>query len=71
MSDASGSGDEGGTYEVEKILDKKMVAGKVQYFIKWKGFEAEEENTWEPIDNLDCKDRIKDFEARRSKVMNK
>ena len=35
MSDGSGS--EGETYEVEKILDKKIVKGKTQYFIKWKG----------------------------------
>ena len=35
MSDGSGS--EGETYEVEKILDKRMVKGKAQYFIKWKG----------------------------------
>ena len=35
MSDGSGS--EGETYEVETILDKKIVKGKTQYFIKWKG----------------------------------
>ena len=26
-------------YEVEKCVDKRMVKGKVQYLIKWKGFE--------------------------------
>jgi len=70
MSDGSGS--EGETYEVEKILDKRMVKGKAQYFIKWKGFDAEEENTWEPVENLDCEDKIKDYnknaEAKKEKA---
>ena len=81
MSDGSGS--EGETYEVETILDKKIVKGKTQYFIKWKGrwilkcyspptmlpgYEAEEENTWEPVENLDCQDKIKEFEKNYAKV---
>lgn len=25
-------------YEVERVLEKRLVRGKVQYLIKWKGF---------------------------------
>lgn len=28
------------TYEVEKIVKKRTVDGKIQYFIKWVGFDA-------------------------------
>ena len=31
------SGSEEEIYEVESILDKRIVKGKTQYYIKWKG----------------------------------
>ncbi|XP_023941019.1 chromobox protein homolog 5 [Bicyclus anynana] len=51
-------------YVVEKVLNKRIVKGKVQYLLKWKGYK-EEESTWEPEDNLDCEELIKTFEDSR------
>lgn len=41
-------------YEVEKILDKRIRKGNVEYYVKWKGWNDPADNTWEPVGNLDC-----------------
>ncbi|KAL4153640.1 hypothetical protein QTP88_001473 [Uroleucon formosanum] len=51
-------------YFVEKILNKRIRNNKVEYFLKWTGYN-DIYNTWEPVEYLKCDDLIKEFEKSK------
>jgi hypothetical protein len=59
--------DDDDIYVVEKILSKRVLEnGQIEYFIKWFGYDKDDA-TWEPEENVFCKDLIKLYEIVVSK----
>ncbi|KAM3516125.1 hypothetical protein MY11210_000147 [Beauveria gryllotalpidicola] len=68
-ADQDGEEEDGGDWEVEKIVDARIEAETYihWYRVKWKGWSANH-NTWEPKKNLaSCQDLIEEFEALKKK----
>ena len=53
-------------YVVEAILDRRQCDdGQLEYFVKWFGYD-ESDATWEPEENVFCKDLITQYECRQA-----
>lgn len=47
-------------WQVEAVVDEKVVRGKLHYLIHWKGYSADED-TWEPENTLSCPELLKKY----------
>ncbi|KAF8938658.1 hypothetical protein BGZ47_008480 [Haplosporangium gracile] len=50
-------------YEVERVVGHKHTKGKLQYHLKWNGYDSDE-NTWEDKENVYCVDLIEAYWGR-------
>jgi len=49
-------------FEMEKILNKRIIRGKEKFLVYWKGYTVEED-TWEGRENLrNTEELVKEFE---------
>lgn len=53
-------------YEVERVVDYQFckATNRGLYCVKWIGWPSED-NTWEPLEHLDCREQLVDFYNRR------
>jgi len=57
-------------YIVDAIVDKRIRNNKVEYLLKWKGYD-ELNNTWEPKKHIHCEELIRDFEQKQKDKIKK
>ena len=67
---------EGEFYNIEEILDRRMIKGKLEYKIKWEGYPLDQ-STWEPLENLETAkelvaeyDQLHPFPKKKAKKRN-
>lgn len=62
--------DEDEDYEVDRILDVCIHRNnKREFLIRWKGYSSNSDS-WEPEENLDCKDLIEKFMGKVEQMKN-
>ncbi|XP_026465862.1 chromobox protein homolog 1-like [Ctenocephalides felis] len=54
-------------FTVDKILDKRVRKGKIEYLIRWENYSTDHDS-WEPLENLMCPYTIREYEEERLKV---
>ncbi len=56
--------DEEEDFEVEAILDHRIVRSKRQYLLQWKGYPLFEA-TWEPEEHLSCPELLSEYKTKK------
>lgn len=54
-------------YEVDRVLQKRVVRGREEFLVRWKGYSSFEDS-WEPRGNLqNAREALQAFESGRSR----
>ena len=51
-------------YVVERILNRRIYKGHLEYFVKWQDY-PNSDSTWEKADKLNCQELIDEYETLR------
>lgn len=54
-----------GEFEVESIVDSKIVKGKTKYLVRWKNYD-QSDDTWQAEETLNCPELIRAFKKKSS-----
>lgn len=65
--DNDGEDSEGAEYEVERVVGHRHTKGKLQYYLKWNGYDSDE-NTWENKENVFCRDLVEAYWVRHEQA---
>jgi hypothetical protein len=55
--------DEEEEWDVEEVLDSRIMKGQLEYLVKWLDF-GPEDNSWQPATNLNCPEKLQEFHQR-------
>jgi len=55
------------SYEVERFIDTRKIGSDREFLVRWKGF-GENDDSWEPERNMNCRDMIDEFLEDRKRA---
>ena len=56
-------------YTIEQILNARIYRRRLQFLVKWRGYENPDDNTWEPEERMLETAALDDFEARNTPLL--
>ena len=55
-----GEAEETAAYEVEKVVDHRLVGGTIEFLLRWKGY-SQDDDTWTAESDMSCHNLVEDY----------